>query len=373
MQSPPGAEAVIDGQRCLYFAGTAYLGLQSHPQVIEAACNAAQRYGIGAATSRAGFGNQPPTLELEAAAAEYFGQPAALYLASGYAAPAALLAALSETFAAVFVDEQSHYAGLEAIRATGRPMIPFRHRDPADLRRKLRSELSATQRPAVLTDGVFAATGRIAPVSEYRHLLGRYPGSCLVLDDAHGAGVLGEAGRGTLEHFGAAPPQVNQLAPQPTAPRLYTCATLSKALGGYGGIIAGAGELIEQIKACSRQYEGCTAPPAPVAAASARALRLLIEDPSPRRRLAENARRLRAGLLRIGLDIEDLPTPIVAIDLGDSDLMIGIQRRLLGRGVAIGCLRYPGTGDRAALRIAVSAAHTGEMIDLLLDHLRASL
>src|SRR5687767_5826866 len=98
MQGPPGAEVMIDGRRCLYFAGTAYLGLQGHPQVISAACEAAQRYGIGAATARAGFGSQPPTLDVEAAAAQYFGQPASFYYPSGFAGPSILLAALADSF-----------------------------------------------------------------------------------------------------------------------------------------------------------------------------------------------------------------------------------------------------------------------------------
>lgn len=385
MHGPPGAEVEIDGRRCLYFAGTAYLGLQGDPEVVRAACEAAQRYGVGAATTRTGFGNQPPTLDAEAAAARYFGQPAAIYFPSGYSAPEALVACLADPFQTIFVDEQSHYAVHDAARAAGRRTLTFRHRDPADLRARLRAELNADERPVVLSDGVFAASGRVAPVSDYLQVLAKYPGAALCLDDAHGVGVLGEHGRGTFEHFGVPPEHINNPTVKAGGPGagagtvpgsgagLYACGTLSKALGGYGGIIAGSASFVERLRTTSHHYHGTSAPPAPIAAASARALQLLMEDPSPRLRLRHNTAALRAGLLRIGLDIDEQPTPVVALDLGDAELMRRVQRKLMERAIAIAYLRYAGTSEQGALRIAVSALHTPEMIDHLVSRLRESL
>ena len=370
---------VIDGRRVLYFAGTAYLGLQAHPEVIRAACEAGQRYGMGAATSRAGFGNQPPVLEAERAAGDYLGRAEALYLPSAYLGPEVVLAAIGGQHPALFVDEFSHYALFDALKKLGRHAVTFRHRDPVELATKLRQKLGAGQSPLVISDGVFPATGRLAPVPEYVAALSRYPGAGLMLDDAHGLGVLGDGGRGTLEHFGVEGVRVNSLDGRGAASgagagvRHYDCATLSKALGSYGGIVGGEARFVERCKAASHVYEGCNAPPAPVTAAAARALRLLMDDPSPRHRLRENTRLLRAGLLRIGLDVEEDPTPVVALDLGDGPWMARVQARLLEEGVAIGYLRYPGTGERGLLRLAVSALHTGEMIEHLIQKLRRSL
>jgi 8-amino-7-oxononanoate synthase len=373
MQSPPGAEVLIDGRRRLYFAGTAYLGLQSHREVIRAACEAVQQYGVGAATSRAGFGHQPPTLDVEAAAATFFSHSAAFYMPSGYGAPAAMLAARAGQFHIAFVDDQSHYSVQEAVRGCGALVINYAHRDAGDLRKKLRTGLRAGQRPAVFCDGVSPATGRVAPVNDLLDVLARFSGASLILDDAHGMGVLGTHGRGTFEYFDRSPAEINHPTGSTGGVLLFSCGTLSKALGGYGGIITGEADFIDHLKSTSHHYDGCSAPPAPLAAASARALRLLMDDPTPLLKLHNNARHLRNGLLHIGLDIEEQPTPIVTVDLGDEDLMLRVQRELMQRDIAIGFMQYPGTGGRGLLRIAVSAAHSTKMIDHLLDHLRQCL
>jgi 8-amino-7-oxononanoate synthase len=373
LQTAPGAQVVIDGRRCLYFAGTAYLGLQGDPRVVRAACDATERYGLGAATTRAGFGNQPPTVDVESAAAQYFGQPSACYYPSGYLGPAIVLSALGDTFDAAFVDEQSHYAIFDALRASARRFVRFRHRDPTDLRKKMHSDLRATERALVVSDGVFAASGRVAPVNDYLAALASFTGTSLFLDDAHGVGVLGEHGRGTLEHVGIPADQVNSFRTNRPGPRIYFCATLSKALGGYGGILPGDRSFIERARSASHVFDGSSAPPAAMGAGSAAALKILMDDAGPRRKLQDNVRRLRAGLLRIGLDVEDQPTPIVSLDLIDPQLMRHVQGRLMEQGIAIGYLTYAGTSERGALRIAVCATHTDEMIDHLITRLREAL
>jgi len=373
MQSPPGSHTRIDGREYLYFAGTGYLGLQGHPEVIRAACEATQRFGIGSATSRTGFGNTPPVLEVERRCAEFFALEEAFYFASGYMGNTILVEILRGLIDVVFVDELSHYSVLEAARLTGCPVFRFRHCHPEDLQAKLRASLKPGQRPLVMSDGVFAARGTIAPVAEYRAALSDYPGSVLCIDDAHGLGVLGAGGRGALEHAGVLDAGVNGEADAAThrwvpGPRLLLCGTLSKAVGGFGGIIPGTRPLIEQLKTASPYYGGASAPPVPAAAATARALELIASNPNMRTRLWANVAALKDGLRRMGLEVDDTPVPIVCLTIGDAENMQRIQRELMGRGIVIAYLAaYAGLGPQGALRLAVFSTHTGEMIGQLLD------
>ncbi len=374
MQSPPGAEAVIDGRRCLYFAGTGYLGLQGHREVIRAACEAARRYGIGSATSRSGFGNTPPVLDVERLAARLFHCDDAFYFMSGYVGNGILVRLLDGQSDVIFVDQCSHYCVLEAARAPGLTVHVFRHADADDLAAKLRKKLPPGGRPLVMTDGVFSARGTIAPVGRYSEILREYAASTLLIDDAHGFGVLGEHGRGTLEHAGLFGLGVNAGPTgrsQPDSPRLLLCGTLSKALGGFGGIIPGTQATVDAIKATSHYYSGASAPPIPAAAASARALELVMERPEMRAALWDNVRLVKTGLRQMGLQVDDTPVPIVCLTLGSAENMQRIQRGLADRGILIAYMpSYSGLGPEGALRLAVFSTHTGEMIQRLLDRMR---
>jgi 8-amino-7-oxononanoate synthase len=408
MQSPPGAHTQIDGREYLYFVGTGYLGLQGHPEVIRAACEAAHRYGIGSANSRTAFGTTPPVLEVERLAAAMFGLDDAFYFASGWMGNNILVQLLVDDprngasgllrppespcqpetpphcdggamgggmnlseVAIVLIDECSHYSLFEAARLNGSPQVTFRHRDPGDLRAKLKEHVGRAQSPLVLSDGVFAATGGIAPVGPYCDILGNYPESMLCLDDAHGLAVLGEKGRGTFEHAGLWDYGVNTMASAGRCPYLLVSGTLSKAVGGFGGIIPGNRDFIDRVKMRSPYFGGASAPPAPVAAATARAIELLLADPGLRTRLRSNVRLLKDGLRRLGLDVDDTPAPIIGLVLGDAENMRRIQRELMARGVAVAYLAaYSGLGPEGALRIAVFATHTETMIQQLLDELR---
>jgi 8-amino-7-oxononanoate synthase len=372
MHSPPGAETIIDGRPYLYFAGTGYLGLQGHPEVIRAACEATQRYGIGSATSRGGFGDTPPVLEVERRAAWFYGSDDAFYFASGYMGGHILVLILEGTFDAVFADESSHYSVLEAARLSGRPVSLYRHGDPQSLEGSLRSTLKPGGRPLVLSDGVFSARGDVAPVAEYCRVLQEYDGAALCIDDAHGVAVLGEHGRGTYEGAGIWGRGVNRgLEPGDRDPRLFLYGTLSKAVGGFGGILPGSRRLVEAAKARSHLYAGASAPPVPAAAATAKALEMIAADPGLRPRLWENARSLKHGLRAMGLAADESPVPIVSLTLGDAANMQRVQRELMARGIAIAYMHYSGLGPEGALRLAVFATHTDAMIGRLLDGLRA--
>lgn len=364
LQSPPDAVATIDGREYLYFVGTGYLGLQCHPEVIKAACRATERYGIHSATTRAGFGNSPPVLEAERRAAELFDVPAAFYFATGYAGNAILLAALQDRFDVLLADELSHYSVLEAARQTRLPLFTFHHRDADDLAAALKKNLPPGRRPLLLTDGVFSVRGTIAPLTEYRAVLNGYPGAGMLIDDAHAVGVLGRHGRGTLEHFGVG-------AFDSTQPASFLTATASKAIGGFGGIIPGSLDFIERVKRSSHWFDGASAPVAAAAAATAKAIELLMADPDRRTRLWSNVRKFKDGLREMGLNVDDSPVPIICLVLGDADNMRRIQSELMQHGIAVAYLpAYSGLGTEGGLRIAVFATHTEAMIERLIDELR---
>lgn len=378
MQTPPGPLTIVDGKQYLYFAGTGYLGLQGHPAVIAAACEAAEEYGTGSATSRThtGFGNTPPVLLVEEEAAELFGCEAALYVPAGYLAPQVLLATLRGTCDVALLDEHCHYALRDAARILGNRVVTFRHRDPGSLVEKLSVCDGGRRRPLVVTDGVFAATGSLAPLADYHDILRAYPGAALLVDDAHGLGVLGERGRGLLEHAGLLSERVNALEDELAGlaasgtPRLYHCASLSKAVGGYGGIIPGTRRFVEWMKVRSPIYRGATPPPPPIAAATAEGLRIVRCEPELRERLHVNARSLKAGLRRIGFDVEDGPAPVASISLDSADRMQHLQQELASCGILIAYFgHYSGLPPQGALRIAVFAGHTEAMIGRLLDEL----
>jgi len=376
MQSPPGAYAIIDGRRFLYFAGTGYLGLQGRAEVIYAAGEAAERYGIGSATSRlqTGFGDTPPVLRVEELSAKLFGTDDAFYFATGYLGTTILATVFRQQYDAIFIDEFSHYSVFDAAKLADRPMIGFAHRDPDDLKAKLEEHLPEGERPLVLTDGVFAALGEIAPLVEYHNVLIDVPGAIVAIDDAHGIGVLGDHGRGTLEHVGLMNNGggINsQIDPnEDGSPRFYLCGTCSKAIGGYGGIIPGSRQFVQHVKTESHLYSGISPPPVPTAASTAKALHILLAEPETRQKLHQNVAMLREGLRNMGFEITDSPVPIISLKVGDGLNMQQIQKELLLRGICITYFgNYAGLGPEGALRIAVFATHTKEMIQILLDAL----
>ncbi len=376
MESPPGARCTIDGRSYLYFGGTSYLGLHGHPEVIAAACEATRKYGIHSATSRSLYGNTPQVLAVERMAAEFFDLEGAFYFASGYASNAILLQTLAPHFDVLYLDESAHYSVAEAALAARLPLVRFRPRDAEDLQRGLRQHLGSKQRPLVLTDGVSSSLGCVAPVDRYCQVLEPYDGSAILVDDAHGLGVIGDNGRGTLEFWGRWSGAVNDdpaVADRPPG-RLYVGGTLSKALGGFGGIVPGSAALLRRVRAATHYYEGASAPPTPAAAASARALELIRQHPELRLRLWENVRAVRNGMRQLGLSVDDSPAPIVPVQAGTAEDMQRLQVELQQRGIIVPYMAaYSGLGSAGALRVAVFATHTDDMIQQLLEALRRAL
>jgi 7-keto-8-aminopelargonate synthetase-like enzyme len=247
----------------------------------------------------------------------------------------------------------------------------LRHCDAGHLEELLQVHAVKRRRSLVLSDGVFPMSGHLAPLAEYLRLLGPCEGSMLLVDDAHALGVLGASGRGSLELAGVSAENINR-DPDVACdgPRVFHTATLSKAVGGHGGLIAGSSELLARVRRSSGWFRGAGAPAAPVAAATAKGLQIVATQPELRRRLGENVTALRRGLAELGLEVESSPAPIVAVRLETAERMQRVQQRLASQGILVAYVRdYVGAGPDGLLRIAVFATHTSEMIDRLLRSL----
>ena len=372
MESPPGPEAVIDGRRYRYFGGTSYFGLHGHPEVIAAGCEAFRRFGVHTATTRAGFGNSPPVMEVERRAAGFFDRPAAFYFSSGYVANHVLVQSARPDRGAVFVDESAHFSVAEAAKLAGVPVHGFKARDPGDLAAVIRRHLPPASSPLVMVDAVTPATGVLAPVAEYLAALLEFAPATLLLDDAHGVGVLGENGRGTLDHLGLWARANGGTGSDGVT--LMTGGTLAKALGGFGGVVAGSEAFVAHVRGSSHYFDGASAPPAPIAAASAKALELVAGDPSFRARVRDNGAHLRAGLRSLGLDPPESPAAQTGVAVGDAANMRRLHLALREAGHLVPAVgAYPGVGAEGVLRFAVCSGHTHAMIDDLLDCLRTLL
>jgi 7-keto-8-aminopelargonate synthetase-like enzyme len=377
MESGPAPETIVNGRRVLYFAGTGYLGLQTHPALAAAAIEALRQFGIHSATSRSGYGTSPPVREVETRAAKFLSVEDALYLVSGYATNQAVAAALSHRFDCALVDEHAHDSLREACRylSLAEPPASYRHCDVGSLREQLERAIAKGRRPLVLTDGVFAASGDLAPLAEYVDLIARHDAAAILVDDAHGLAVLGDGGRGSLELAGVPADRINRAFDEMSdAPRVFHTATLSKALGGQGGLIAGSRAFLDCVRGASGWFRGASAPAAPVAAATAKGLEIVATTPALRKSLRNNVDLLRRSLRDLGLNVPPGPSPIIGIRLSSGAEMKRVYERLVEAGILIGFTRdYAGSGPDGMLRIAVFATHTTEMLDRLIASLQAAL
>lgn len=361
MESAPGTEAIIDGEKYLYFAGTGYYQLQSHPEVISAAQRAIGKYGMGSATSRAITGTTPLLLELESMAAKYFDTEDAAYLPSGYLTNIAGLQALDKLrkFDVIFIDEASHYCVMEAASVINKPIFTFKNRDVDELNRKIKAHLKPEQKPLIATDGMFPIWAHIAPIPEYLKIAEQYNG-IIWIDDAHPVGIIGEKGRGTYDYFNL------------KSERLYMGATLSKAFGAYGGIIPGNAEFIHAIKT-GNVMTGSSAPLSSATAAAIKGMELVHFNTGMRKKLWENSLYLKQGVKKIGIPIDENYFPIVTFSFDNADKMKSIHTQLMKKGVYIQHAKYKGSGESGVLRIVVFSTHYKEHIDYLLKCLKEVL
>ncbi len=358
MDSPIGARMTINGRPVDYFAGTSYYALHGDPRVIAAAQDACATYGIGPGT----LAEVPAYDAALASVRAYFDVPEVSYFASGYMSILVLLQGLSDRFDVILIDAVSHFSIRDAVAMLDRPVVAFRHRDPEDLAQKLSTHVRADQRPVIVSDGVFPVTGHIAPLDAYLAVMADVDDALLCIDDAHGVGVLGANGRGTLEHFGIGGPQA------------FSAATLSKAFGGFGGIVPGSTELVEAIRRRAKLMIGASLPPVPGAAAGGAGARILAENPDMRHRLHTNVQHMREGLRHIGFSVEDTPVPVINLT-ADADLS-AVRDHLLNHDIVVKRVEpagYSDAPDRESLRIAVFSTHTDKQIDRLVDAIAACI
>ena len=367
MQSAPGPYTMIGGRRYLYFMGTGYLGLHGHPEILKAACEGMMKYGIGSATSRRAFGNSQPIIDVEAKAAQFFGKEDSFYFMTGYLSNSVIVQALEGTFDLVVADESAHYSAYDAVHLSGRPVYKFISRDPASLDAVLREKCTDGERPLVITDGVFPVLGALAPLREYYEILRTYPGSAMVIDDAHALGAVGPTGRGSVEQSGLPWETVNTNVQPENGPRLFVAGTLSKAFGGFGGIVPGSRDFISHIHEVSPYFRAANPVSPGVAAGCARALELVMENPGMITQLHDNTRFVRTGLRELGIEVADTPVPIVCVVLETVDMMKKVQSDLMKKGILIAYNpKYSDLGPKGGIRIAVFANHTQDMMESLL-------
>jgi len=360
MGSPVGPRMVINRREVDYYCGTSYYTLHGDPRVIDAACEAIRQYGLGPATLM----NAPPYQEVVERASAFFETETAVYVISGYLADMVLVQALSADYDVVFADARSHYSVFDGLHATGKRLVHFRHKDADDLALKLRNHLKLGEIPLVMSDGVFPTTGVIAPLRDYVEVLSPYDDALLCVDDSHAIGVIGEEGKGTFEYLGL------------RGPRLYLVGTLSKAVGGVGGIVPGSQQLMEKIRQHSRVPVGASPASVAAAAAAAMGLRILSEHPEMRKLLWSNVARVRGGLRKLGLDVGTSPVPIVSIQSTPGLDVERLFQELDKRDIVVAHVAARGYSDAPnvdALRIAVFSTHTEAQIDCLLDSMASLL
>jgi len=290
--------ALLEGRKLSYFSGCDYFRLASHLQVIEAARSAAQDFGLSVSASRLTTGNHPLLAEAEQTLREYFSAEDALLVSAGYFGDLVVAQALAGMFSHVLIDEAAHPALQDAAQFLNAPTIKFKHLQPAEVERIV-ARIGRQAKFILLTDGMYSNDGAAAPLRDYLRVLPK--DALLLVDDAHGAGVLGTAGRGTPEHCGVSRTRVIQTT------------TLSKAFGSGGGVVLADRAIRQRILRHSRLFVGSTPPPLPIVAAALTATRLLRRQKGFLRRLRKNSTWLKSGLRREGVHLPETPGPIIPI------------------------------------------------------------
>lgn len=351
MDSAQGARVVVDGRELLSFCSNDYLGLANDPRLVEAQCQAARQYGAGSGSAHLVSGHQRIHHELEERLAEFTGRERALLFSTGYMANLGIASALAGRGDHVFEDRLNHASLIDGGLLSGARFSRYPHRDVAALEKKLLAPRDGAA--LVMTDGVFSMDGDIAPLKELATICERHDGF-LVVDDAHGIGVLGEGGRGSLESCG-----------EPDVPVLM--GTLGKAFGSFGAFVAGNDALIETLINNARSYIYTTALPAAVAGASLAALDIIEGEPERRAHLQKLIARFRNGIAALPLELLPSTTPIQPLLIGDAARAVSISEALFARGVLVTAIRPPTVPQGTArLRITLTATHTLADVEQLL-------
>lgn len=343
------------GTKYSYFGGNDYLGLASHPEVKEAVIKAVQKYGVNFSASRCTTGTSDIHLELEKQLSEFKGKQDTVVFASGYQGNGILMEILKGKYSTVLTDQYAH-ASIMAGVPREVSMITYNHCDADHLESLL--EQNGIASPMIITDGIFALTGEIAPLDRIYPVVRKYNG-ILVVDDAHSTGILGKTGRGTPEHFN-----------MPDNEDIHQTETMSKALGGYGGFISGSKILTELIRKRSATYQASTALPPPVVAAGIASLKIIRENQALRTGLVEKAAGMREEIAGLGFRTTGHGTPIIPLMFSSLERAENLCRFLGENKIIVPVIKYPSAQGLNIARVTVTASHTDNQIAELLRVLK---
>jgi glycine C-acetyltransferase len=351
IDSPQGAWLMVDGRKTLNFCSNNYLGLANDPRLVEAATAAIDRLGVGPGAVRTIAGTMSLHVELEKRLAEFKEAEAAIALQSGFAANLAVIPALVGRGHAIFSDELNHASIIDGCRLSRADVIRYPHNDAEGLRGLLAEKRSQYDRAIVITDGVFSMDGDVAPLPALADLADEF--NCMVMvDDAHGEGVMGHGGRGIVHHFnlqGRVDVEVG---------------TMSKAFGVVGGYVAGKALIVEWLHQRGRPFLFSSAMTVPDTAACLAAVNILEENTALVDRLWENTRYFKERMQTLGFDIGQSATPITPVMLKEEELTQKFSRRLFEEGVFATAIAYPTVPlGKARIRVMISAVHSREDLD----------
>jgi glycine C-acetyltransferase len=357
IESPQGAWITVDGKKVLNLCSNNYLGFANHPQLRQAAQQAIDQYGVGPAAVRSIAGTMVLHTELEKKLARFKHVEATISFQSGFNSNIATIPALVGKDDLIFSDELNHASIIDGCRLSGAPIIRFEHCNPASLEQKLKEHYPAgtTCRALIITDGVFSMDGDVAPLPALVELAEKY-NAMIMVDDAHGEGVLGEGGRGAVDHFhmhGRVDVEIG---------------TLSKAFGVIGGFVAGKRIIIEHLRQKGRPFLFSSAlTPADVAACSA-AIDILESSSDLVKKLWDNTRYFKKRMLEAGFNTGVSETPITPVMLGEAKTAQEFSRRLFEQNVFAMAIGFPTVPmGKARIRVMISATHSKEDLDYGID------
>ncbi|MBT6691423.1 8-amino-7-oxononanoate synthase [Candidatus Parcubacteria bacterium] len=358
-------EVIVDGKKVLMFSSNNYLGLATHPKVVNAAIEATKKYGVGADGSRLLSGNLQVHRDFEIAIAKFKGGEDAIVWPTGYSANLGVITAIMNPpkigpldffrrKGVILSDSLNHASIVDACKMSGQKVVVYKHCNTADLEKKLKKY--SKRKKLVVTDGVFSMDGDVAPLDKITLLCKRYD-AMLMIDEAHSTGMQGENGHGTAERFGLEAVKDIDII-------LGTC---SKALAATGGFVVGSKELIKYLRIASRSYIFSTAMTPAASASLIASLKIIESEPGIREKMWQNTECLRAGFNSLGFDTLSSETQIIPVLIGPDDKAVEFSRRLFKRGVYAPCVRWPAVEKgKARIRFTVMATHTVEQINFLL-------
>jgi len=356
IDSPQDVELQCDGNPLLSFCSNDYLGLANHPALINALKEGAERYGVGSGASHLVTGHSHAHHALEEALAEFTQRPRALLFSSGYMANLGVISTLANKQSNIHEDRLNHASLIDAARLSGATMRRYPHNDIEALNRRLKKPNN--DHSFIITDGVFSMDGDIAPLPQVVASASKHHAT-LMVDDAHGLGVIGKHGRGSIEHCDLSSHEVPILV-----------GTLGKALGTSGAFVAGSEELIETLIQQARTYIYTTALPPAVAHATLASLELIATEAWRREQLQTLIKQFRRGAEQLGFDLMPSITPIQPLVIGDAGEALRISEQLQQQGILIGAIRPPTVPENTSrLRITFSANHSEQHVEQLLSAL----